>query len=153
MYCLKCGYKIERISKFCPECGSILEGNVTEENPGNNNAVINPSNNNQVPPGAGLLGGFPMMGHGMTGMPGGMNTNDVQTDEEFFQLMKKINSCWSFEYSTSGMMFRSGVTYKAWKSDDKAFAQVRLSGVDIKDAPIFEVDDTFVSQLESILTN
>ena len=156
MYCLKCGYKIEGTPKFCPECGSRLEGNVSEENPAFDtkpNVTTDNNENRTAPFGIGMMSGSPMMGPGMMGMPGGMNTNDLQSAEDFYQLMRKINSVWSFEYSTSGMMFRSGVTYKAWKSDDKAYVQVRLNGVDIKDAPVFEVDDSFIKQLESILTN
>ena len=123
MYCLKCGYKIEGTPKFCPECGSRLEGNVSEENPAFDtkpNVTTDNNENRTAPFGIGMMSGSPMMGPGMMGMPGGMNTNDLQSAEDFYQLMRKINSVWSFEYSTSGMMFRSGVTYKAWKSDDKA---------------------------------
>ena len=83
------------------------------------------------------------------GMPGGFPSNGQAGVDE---LLRRMNSLWTFDYSTSGMMFRSGVTYKAWKHEDKAYAQVRLSGMDLKDAPVFEVDDAFLAELESILT-
>ena len=150
MYCLTCGYKIEGNPKFCPECGSRLEGNVSEEAPERGAG--------HVPVGAGTAGtrempSFPEFGPG-TGFFGmlGMNQQSIPVSME--EMMRKTNSAWVFEYSTSGMMYRSGVTYRAWKNDDKTktYVQVRLSGVDLKDAPVFEADEGFADALEMILT-
>ena len=150
MYCLTCGYKLEGTSKFCPECGSRLEGNVSNENPKEmdrrvtSDTVPTPSQSPEFP-------GVPPFG--MFGMLGMQDIMNGKVTVGFDEAMRKINSVWSFEYSTSGMMFRSGVTYRAWKNEDKTktYAQVRLSGVDLKDAPVFEVSNEFADHLEMIL--
>ncbi|MBQ6660300.1 MAG: hypothetical protein IJM57_02590 [Lachnospiraceae bacterium] len=132
-YCMCCNYEFaeDYLPKFCPSCGSKLEGRISDEptvTDGSSNTapvetMTNVTNNIVA---EGNLSIFGMMGN-------------PQPEE------------WNFEYSTSGMMFRSGVTYRAWKKDGKAYAQVRLSGIDMKDAPIFEVEEEFLTQLETSL--
>ena len=146
MYCLTCGYKIEGTPKFCPECGSRLEGNASETNPAGNSGGQNV--------------GTPSPAQGMPVFPGGMPIGfaglgmiDSLKPEALAALEKMRRNGWRFEYSTGGMMFRSGVTYRAWKDEDKTYLQVRMSGVDLKDAPVFEADASFAGELEAILNS
>lgn len=147
-YCSTCGYKVEGEFKFCPECGASLAmsspvppGQIG--NPVNTPGGGNPSGTmpGMTPPLPGNVFGFGMMGMGS--MPGTDRPNGA--DKEYDP------NEWFFSYDTSGMMFRSGCTYKAWKEDGKAMVQVRRFGMDLKDAPVFDTDISFLDRIEESL--
>lgn len=143
-YALCCGCKLDEnyLPKFCPECGSPLAAKISDTPPEGNGIDAGGADTVKSPevafPGSlppafrGGMMGFP----GMMGMPG---------------MMSSTQDSWRFEYSTSGMMFRSGVTYRAWQDGDKCYVQVRLSGMDQKEAPIFEVEQDFLTKVEESL--
>jgi len=126
------------LPKFCPNCGSKLEGNITSSIGGTERAAL--SGGEGKPPAAipfapGNYGQNGSAGPGMFGMPG----NSAVTEPHF-------------TYSTSGMMMYSGVTYKVFVREGQYYAQVRLSGMTPGTAPVFPVAPEFFLKISDSIT-
>ena len=158
MYCSIC--KMYGEGKFCANCGSrMAEGGPDPgEGPENGNAP--------VPDGVRTAGSLEN-----GGMPPFLS-NTIPS--RAFMPMEQINpdainlsKVWSgpnaingtipqpegfrIEYSTSEMMFNGGFTLKAWEEDGKYKALYRTPGVDIRNAPVFDVDNSFIEQIKILM--
>jgi hypothetical protein len=143
-YCKYC--KEYGTSRFCPNCGSIMEQNGPEtkenaetggEQTGNSPLTGGTQTGGMQPfPGGMIMDGFMPMGQIMSG-----NFNFPIPHENGFKI----------EYSTSEMMFNGGFTLKAWEEDGKYKALYRTPGVDIRNAPVFDVDNSFIEQIKILM--
>ena len=146
-FCTNCGVKlpIEDLP-FCPECGADLRDLSKKEKtdeeqkikePGENgdssesgSTPASPSANPFIKPGmSNVTGGVGVPGYDMVGSPGRRE----------------------FLYSTQGMMFNSGFTIKIQELEGKLYGVYRKTGVSEKDAPRFEVEDSFFDKITEII--
>lgn len=142
-YCMCCKAELDEnhIPKFCPNCGSKLEGRIASsleeaEGASLSSGEVRPSVTIPGTPANPAQIGFTGLGmHGMYGMYGSPAVSEPH-----------------FTYSTNGMMMYSGVTYKVFVRDGQYYAQVRLSGMAPDTAPVFPVEPEFFAKISDSIT-
>ena len=142
-YCMCCKAELDQnhIPKFCPNCGSKLEGRIASsleeaEGASLSSGEVRPSVTIPGTPTHPAQNGFTGLGmHGMFGMYGSPAVSEPH-----------------FSYSTNGMMMYSGVTYKVFVRDGQYYAQVRLSGMAPDTAPVFPVEPEFFAKISDSIT-
>ncbi|MBO7402049.1 MAG: hypothetical protein J6U10_03555 [Lachnospiraceae bacterium] len=79
------------------------------------------------------------------------NCGSLLTLDKNFIGMGHNQSGLRLEYSTTGMMCDGGFTYKVWEEAQGAKLLVRKPGVNINNAPVFDVDSGFLDSIKKTM--